>query len=209
MIVLSISSYGVYATNYSVGGETGWDLTSDMTTWSASTIFNPGDNLVFAYKPIHNVLEVDEDAFDTCNTTTPISINNGGQTVITLDTVGTRYFICGTPGHCGSGLKVQVDVLLPGNSSAGNDGRRRRPIAPPKRSPPPTPPTPTPPPPPPPPPTPSQELPPSPEIPSIDVPSTPGPNCHDEGSATKILYHHDLVITSLMSSLLIFTISLL
>ncbi|KAF7012072.1 hypothetical protein CFC21_026304 [Triticum aestivum] len=39
-----------------------------------------------------------------------------GNDVVTLTATGTRYFICGFPGHCAGGMKVKIDVMS-GSSS--------------------------------------------------------------------------------------------
>ncbi|KAI3889474.1 hypothetical protein MKX03_009335 [Papaver bracteatum] len=128
VMVLSVLVYSASATNYTVGGESGWALNSDMQTWSSEHTFNGGDTLVFVYKPVHSVLEVNEFAYEACILDNPIEIFNRTSTVIKLGSWGTRYFICGTPGHCGLGLKVKIlvpyhhhntprDALPPRNSS--------------------------------------------------------------------------------------------
>ncbi|KAE8686855.1 hypothetical protein F3Y22_tig00111027pilonHSYRG00294 [Hibiscus syriacus] len=33
---------------------------------------------------------------------------------------GTRYFICGTPGHCGQGMKVEVNTLASAGTPPGS-----------------------------------------------------------------------------------------
>lgn len=66
---------------------------------------------VFTYTPLHDVLEVNQLEYATCQTVNPISAHNSGDTVVPLIEPGTRYFICGRNGHCASGLKFRVDVL--------------------------------------------------------------------------------------------------
>jgi hypothetical protein len=64
----------------------------------------------FKYNSYHNVLEVTKDAFEACTTTDPIFYDNSGSTTIALTMPGTRYFICGAPGHCLGGMKMVVQV---------------------------------------------------------------------------------------------------
>jgi len=64
----------------------------------------------FKYNTYHNVLEVTKDAFDACTTANPISFDNSGSTTVALTMPGTRYFICGAPGHCLGGMKMEVQV---------------------------------------------------------------------------------------------------
>ncbi|RZC43566.1 hypothetical protein C5167_036513 [Papaver somniferum] len=90
-ILLSLFIYASSATNYTVGGELGWDLDSDIQTWSSSRNFSVGDTLVFVYTPVHNVLEVDEVGYNACASDDPISVADDGNTTVTLDSFGTRY----------------------------------------------------------------------------------------------------------------------
>ncbi|XP_042503159.1 uclacyanin 1-like [Macadamia integrifolia] len=101
----------VTATNHTVGGVTGWNLASDVKSWASNTVFFTGDNLVFVYTPEHDVIEVGERGYAQCQIRSPIRTHNNGHTVIPLLNPGTRYFVCGKPGHCWQGMKVQVDVL--------------------------------------------------------------------------------------------------
>ncbi|KAI3881976.1 hypothetical protein MKW92_030736 [Papaver armeniacum] len=118
MIILCFSVYGTSARNFIIGGESGWALDSDVQSWSSSHTFNVGDTLVFVYQPIHNVLEVKASDYKACNLDNPMYIHNGTSTSITLDTLSTRYFICGTQGHCMSGLKVKIEVNSNGTAVA-------------------------------------------------------------------------------------------
>ncbi|KAK4714223.1 hypothetical protein R3W88_020130 [Solanum pinnatisectum] len=101
------------ATNYTVGGPNGgWDQSTDVQAWAASKTFFVGDNLIFSYALSHSVLEVTKAGFETCQITAPIAIYTGGMTVITLASVGKRYFICGTGGHCNvGGMKLEINTL--------------------------------------------------------------------------------------------------
>lgn len=49
--------------------------------------------------------------FNACNTNNAISIHYTGHTVIPLLTMGSLYFICGIPGHCLQGMKLEVIVM--------------------------------------------------------------------------------------------------
>ncbi|KAI3982009.1 hypothetical protein MKX01_018915 [Papaver californicum] len=102
MVLLSVFVYASSATpsyphSYLVGGESGWSRDTDWKTWSSSNTFSVGDTIVFVYKPVHNVLEVNESAYLYFTT-------------VTHDNLGTRYFTCGTEGHCSFGLKVKIVV---------------------------------------------------------------------------------------------------
>ncbi|KAJ3678344.1 hypothetical protein LUZ60_002147 [Juncus effusus] len=107
------------ATNYTVGAPSGsWDLQTNLTQWVDSNTFHTGDVLIFTYSASqHDVLEVTKANYDSCTTSSPISIDDSGNTVVPLSTTGTRYFICGIPGHCAGGMKVQIDVSSSSSSS--------------------------------------------------------------------------------------------
>lgn len=44
-VIISIPFSGVSATNHTVGGPTGWDLSSNIHAWSATATFHVGDTL--------------------------------------------------------------------------------------------------------------------------------------------------------------------
>ncbi|KAL6614359.1 hypothetical protein ACP70R_036629 [Stipagrostis hirtigluma subsp. patula] len=101
----------VTAADYVVGNPAGgWDGRTDYKSWAAAQTFAPGDTLTFKYNSFHNVLEVTKHSFDECITTNPISYDTSGSTTIALDMPGKRYFICGAPGHCQAGMKMEVVV---------------------------------------------------------------------------------------------------
>ncbi|CAM0946011.1 unnamed protein product [Alopecurus aequalis] len=120
MAVLSTAS----AATYNVGEPSGaWDLSTDYGNWVSSKKFLPNDQVVFKYSPqAHDVLEVSKADYDSCNTANPITTFNSGNDIITLTTTGTRYFICGFPGHCRTtgtgGMKVKIDVVEGSSSSS-------------------------------------------------------------------------------------------
>ncbi|XBI96231.1 hypothetical protein VPH35_032543 [Triticum aestivum] len=116
MTVLSTATAS--AAIYNVGEPGGaWDLSTNYGTWASSRNFQTSDQIVFKYSPrAHDVLEVSKADYDSCSTANPITTFNSGNDVVTLTATGTRYFICGFPGHCAGGMKVKIDVM-PGSSS--------------------------------------------------------------------------------------------
>lgn len=66
--------------------------------------------VVFNYASGHTVAEVSSSDYSTCTVGNSLSSDNSGATTIPLKTAGTRYFVCGAVGHCGSGMKVAVTV---------------------------------------------------------------------------------------------------
>ncbi|XP_014494977.1 uclacyanin-3 isoform X3 [Vigna radiata var. radiata] len=107
--------------NHTVGGASGWDLRSNIQAWSSTTTFNIGDDLVFSYTPVHDVVEVNQLGYDTCTIANALATYDNGETVIHLSGAGTRYFVCGRMGHCQQGLKLQVQVLAQSNNGSNDD----------------------------------------------------------------------------------------
>jgi uncharacterized cupredoxin-like copper-binding protein len=67
---------------------------------------------VFKYmSQVHDVVEVSKADYDACSNARPVATHTSGNDAITLTAAGTRYFICGITGHCGGGMKLQVDVV--------------------------------------------------------------------------------------------------
>ncbi|XP_006644818.1 blue copper protein-like [Oryza brachyantha] len=99
----------VLAADYTIGNAAGgWG--GEYKAWVASQKFAPGDTLTFKYSSYHNVVEVTKDDYEACSATNPVSADSSGSTTIVLTAPGKRYFICGAPGHCQSGMKLEVDV---------------------------------------------------------------------------------------------------
>lgn len=71
---------------------------------------------VFQSSTNHDVVEVIKADYDYCQPSNPVQTFTGGTTTITLSSPGKRYFICGTPGHCGPGMKVETDTLATSSS---------------------------------------------------------------------------------------------
>ncbi|XBI59831.1 hypothetical protein VPH35_040838 [Triticum aestivum] len=117
---MAILSTAASAAMYNVGEPGGaWDLGTNYSTWASSRNFQPDDQIVFKYSPqAHDVLEVSKADYDSCSNATPIATLNSGNDVIALTVTGTRYFICGFPGHCAGGMKVKIDVMPSSSSSS-------------------------------------------------------------------------------------------
>ncbi|MED6205019.1 hypothetical protein PIB30_014017 [Stylosanthes scabra] len=119
------------ATDHIVGGPNGgWDTSSDLQSWALSQKFSVGDNLIFKYPPSHNVIEVTKGDYDTCQVTKPIQTYNDGNTIIPLTSPGKKYFICGTIGHCSTGMKLQIDTLATATSPVESPSPQEIPIIP-------------------------------------------------------------------------------
>ncbi|XP_065022601.1 mavicyanin-like [Musa acuminata AAA Group] len=104
---------------YKVGDSAGWTImgSPNYTAWASSKTFHVGDTIVFDYNnSFHNVLEVTKAEYNACNASSPIATYATGNDSITIKTKGHHYFLCGFPGHCTIGQKV--DIYIPKSSSA-------------------------------------------------------------------------------------------
>ncbi|PNX94590.1 blue copper protein, partial [Trifolium pratense] len=118
----------VCGANHTVGGASGWDIISNMQDWSSTTTFNVGDDLVFSYTPLYDVVEVNKQGYDTCTIANAIAIDNTGETVIHLTDNRTRYFVCGRMRHCKQGLKLKVQIQAqPKNNNNGTNNNQNQP----------------------------------------------------------------------------------
>ncbi|XP_059632525.1 mavicyanin-like [Cornus florida] len=98
---------------YKVGDSAGWTTIGnvDYKAWAATKTFQVGDIIHFQYSPqFHNVMQVTHAEYRSCNTTAPISTHTTGNDSITITTRGHHYFLCGVPGHCQIGQKVDINV---------------------------------------------------------------------------------------------------
>lgn len=91
----------------------------------------------FNYDSMHSVLEVSKPDYDACQVNNPIGEFTNGNTLIMLKFPGKRYFICGTGGHCSSGMKMEIDtvaaaVATPQPASSPVTPSSRPPMSPPQ-----------------------------------------------------------------------------
>ncbi|KAM0932180.1 putative Phytocyanin domain, cupredoxin [Dioscorea sansibarensis] len=104
---------GALARKYEVGGDQGWDVSTDFTSWASSTTFKVGDQLVFTYTPgLHTVVELaGEKEYNKCDINGALNSMNDGKSTVKLSKPGYRYFACGTMGHCQEGMKLKIKTL--------------------------------------------------------------------------------------------------
>jgi plastocyanin len=101
---------------YTVGDALGWNVPSNGSNvgyqnWASDKDFMVGDTLVFNYvNRTHNVAEVTKQGYNSCNTSSPISLNTNPPTRITLNTTGVHYFTCTFPRHCNLGQQLAINV---------------------------------------------------------------------------------------------------
>uniref|UniRef100_A0A0E0LR19 Phytocyanin domain-containing protein n=1 Tax=Oryza punctata TaxID=4537 RepID=A0A0E0LR19_ORYPU len=110
--------------SYGVGKPNGgWDLQTNYTSWASSITFRLGDKLVFKYSAaVHDVVEVTKDGYLSCSPSSSIAVHRTGEDTIELGRLGRRYFICGVPGHCDAGMKLEVWTRCTIPSPPGSDG---------------------------------------------------------------------------------------
>ncbi|GJN11309.1 hypothetical protein PR202_ga29490 [Eleusine coracana subsp. coracana] len=99
---------------YEVGDKAGWTIMGNpnYAAWAASKKFHLGDTVVFTYlKQFHNVMAVSKSGYKNCDTSKPIATWSTGNDSVVLNTTGHHYFLCGIPGHCSAGQKVDINVL--------------------------------------------------------------------------------------------------
>ncbi|KAJ0046887.1 hypothetical protein Pint_04127 [Pistacia integerrima] len=98
---------------YKVGDSAGWTAMGsvDYKKWASTKNFHVGDEIVFDYNnKFHNVKEVTHQDFQSCNAASPMATYTTGSDSITLKNHGDHYFLCGVPGHCEAGQKVDIMV---------------------------------------------------------------------------------------------------
>ncbi|KAL2335191.1 hypothetical protein Fmac_016404 [Flemingia macrophylla] len=111
-LVATLIAKEAFAAQHVVGGSQGWDQSTDFKTWISGQTFKVGDKLVFKYTSLHSVVELgSESAYKNCDISSPIKSLSTGNDVVKLDKPGTRYFTCGTLGHCSQGMKVKITTV--------------------------------------------------------------------------------------------------
>ncbi|KAJ4729030.1 mavicyanin-like [Melia azedarach] len=101
---------------HKVGDSAGWTIMGniDYDKWAASKDFHVGDTIVFEYdNQFHNTKQVTLQDFQSCNALSPIAAYATGSDSIILKTPGHYYFLCGYPGHCEAGQKLDIMVTPP------------------------------------------------------------------------------------------------
>ncbi|CAL9091040.1 unnamed protein product, partial [Musa textilis] len=88
LVLLVAAAPAASATDYTVGDLQGW------VSGSSSTMVS------------HSLAEVGEADYKACSAGNSVQTYTDQSTKITLTRPGSRYFICGTLGHCSSGMTV-------------------------------------------------------------------------------------------------------
>ncbi|KAH7684795.1 Cupredoxins domain-containing protein [Dioscorea alata] len=113
LLALMLNNGGALAKKHEVGGDQGWDVSTDFGSWASSITFRVGDQLVFTYTPgLHTVVELaGEKEYNKCDLSGALKSMSDGKSTVKLSKAGYRYFACGTMGHCQEGMKLKIKTL--------------------------------------------------------------------------------------------------
>ncbi|KAI4350525.1 hypothetical protein L6164_004974 [Bauhinia variegata] len=113
LLLVALVTKEAFAAQHVVGGSQGWDESTDFNSWVSGKTFKVADQLVFKYSSgLHSVVELgSESAYKSCDIGSAVNTMNSGEDVVKLNKPGTRYFACGTLGHCGQGMKVKITTV--------------------------------------------------------------------------------------------------
>ncbi|MED6184064.1 hypothetical protein PIB30_043829 [Stylosanthes scabra] len=120
LIVMSVLQSASHGAVYKVGDSAGWTIIGnvDYKAWASPKNFHVGDTIIFEYnEKFHNVMRVTHGMYRACNTSAPLEIYASGNDSINITNHGHHFFICGVPGHCQAGQKVDVNVPRPNNKN--------------------------------------------------------------------------------------------
>ncbi|KAG5578851.1 hypothetical protein H5410_049478 [Solanum commersonii] len=117
-----VSNIFVSSFQFRVGGEIGWikpigNESETYNEWAARNRFHIGDTLYFKYKG-DSILEVTPANYLNCNTTSPISKFENGETIYKISHPGFFYFISGQQNNCKFGQRIIIRVMHPSEISS-------------------------------------------------------------------------------------------
>ncbi|KAL7206974.1 hypothetical protein ACSBR2_019633 [Camellia fascicularis] len=97
---------------YTVGDADQWSTGISYLSWSQKYNFTVGDVLVFKYvKGQHNVFQVREPTYQSCNTSTGVWARyEGGNDQVNLTKAKKYWFICNVDEHCLGGMRFVIHV---------------------------------------------------------------------------------------------------
>ncbi|KAF8391682.1 hypothetical protein HHK36_023991 [Tetracentron sinense] len=116
LLFINLTVIYVSAYRFRVGGDRGWikptrNDTETYDEWATSNRFHVGDSIYFKYKK-DSVLVVNYTNYMNCVLSDPNSKFKDGDTEYHFDRYGFFYFISGEPGHCKSGQKLVIRVMV-------------------------------------------------------------------------------------------------
>ncbi|KAG8655788.1 mavicyanin [Manihot esculenta] len=115
LAVISVSLCGKWVAaevNHLVGGDHGWDPSTDVASWSSGRTFRIGDKIWFAYSMAQGTIAElkTKEEYDSCDISNPIRMYTNGLDSISLHEEGIRYFVSTNSKICKKGLKLHVEV---------------------------------------------------------------------------------------------------
>ncbi|XP_058072627.1 early nodulin-like protein 9 [Magnolia sinica] len=125
------------ATEFKVGGATGWTVPTDakaLNQWAEMHRFQIGDSLLFVYQPNKDsVFIVNKDDYENCNVEAPKKKFSDGNTIFKFDQSGSYYFISGVRDNCLKNEKLWV-VIMADRSTRSSSSNQTNPASPPSPS---------------------------------------------------------------------------
>ncbi|CAJ1925440.1 unnamed protein product [Sphenostylis stenocarpa] len=121
MMMMMTASQVSHAAVHKVGDSSGWTIIGniDYRKWAATKNFQVGDTIVFEYNAkFHNVMRVTHAMYKTCNASSPLTTMTTGNDTIKITNYGHHFFLCGIPGHCQAGQKVDINVVKVSGAAA-------------------------------------------------------------------------------------------
>ncbi|KAJ6985796.1 hypothetical protein D5086_018648 [Populus alba] len=133
MILIMVLLKGAVSEVHTVGDELEWNTGANFGSWSQKYNFSVGDTLVFKYvKGQHNVYEVIEATYRSCNASTGVSATyESGNDQIELKKAKKYWFICNIAGHCLGGMRFFIDVKEANSTNTRPTTPQSEPIPPP------------------------------------------------------------------------------
>ncbi|KAJ9689884.1 hypothetical protein PVL29_012514 [Vitis rotundifolia] len=112
LLLLVYVSWAGALVHHVVGGDRGWDTSSDIEAWSSNKVFRVGDKIWFIYSGgQEGVVELkSREEFDSCDLSNPIRTYTEGLDAVLMGSEGIRYFTSSKPKSCKVGLRLLVDV---------------------------------------------------------------------------------------------------
>ncbi|XP_059659117.1 blue copper protein 1b-like [Cornus florida] len=122
-VVAALVPVATFAKEIIVGDAAGWVVKFDYVSWAKKQDFHVGDTLVFKYpQGAQTVIKVDENSYKNCiipQESRGNPVLGSGKDVISLESLGKKWFVCGIPQHCEKGgQKLEVDVKAAAASPA-------------------------------------------------------------------------------------------
>ncbi|CAH2034899.1 unnamed protein product [Thlaspi arvense] len=113
LIFVALLGVAVGGTVHKVGDANGWTMMGvGYEAWASSRTFQVGDSLVFEYNnEFHDVTQVTPHDFELCDPSKPLARYQTGSDTVALTKPGFQHFICGVPGHCDIGQKLDILVF--------------------------------------------------------------------------------------------------